>query len=143
MLTIGNIVRLKSGGPKMTVDRAERTDVVECVWFNPIHDGKEWIERCRGTFSVCTVELVSDASQPPMPENKPPVYPAAPGARKIVDERWRLRNGSVAHITTRDGVCCAGTIDGSHGSIHIWINGVQSNNGYGYDMVHHLPGEAG
>jgi uncharacterized protein YodC (DUF2158 family) len=35
-LHIGNVVRLRSGGPNMTVDRAE--DAVPCVWMD--HTGE-------------------------------------------------------------------------------------------------------
>jgi hypothetical protein len=81
-----------------------------------------------------------------------PVYPAAPGARKMalvtarrrgpsartVDERWRLRNGSVAHVIARDGKWCGGVIDDSDGAVHTWVNGV-TQAGSGYDMITALP----
>jgi uncharacterized protein YodC (DUF2158 family) len=37
---IGDIVRLKSGGPDMTVEEIETncTRPVRCVWFNSCHD---------------------------------------------------------------------------------------------------------
>jgi uncharacterized protein YodC (DUF2158 family) len=33
----GNIVKLRSGGPKMTVEKYHKRDVIKCVWF----DGSE------------------------------------------------------------------------------------------------------
>jgi len=32
---LGQVVRLNSGGPKMTVQRLCDNDRVECVWFTP------------------------------------------------------------------------------------------------------------
>jgi len=32
-LKIGDVVKLKSGGPKMTVTRCDVAKKVECVWF--------------------------------------------------------------------------------------------------------------
>jgi uncharacterized protein YodC (DUF2158 family) len=47
---VGDVVRLKSGGPKMTVVEATGDGWVTCVWFNP--DGK----KDTGTFPESGVE---------------------------------------------------------------------------------------
>lgn len=50
-----------------------------------------------------------------------------------VDERWKLRNKSVAHITHRGGGFAAGMIEGSN-AIHCWRDG-KTAAGPGYDLI--------
>lgn len=52
----GDVVRLKSGGPKMTVTEVEYSEMAEqrlvyCVWFN------EKNQQSSGSFPLPTVEL--------------------------------------------------------------------------------------
>jgi uncharacterized protein YodC (DUF2158 family) len=49
---VGDLVRLKSGGPTMTVDDTDKFGDIECVWFA----GKK-LERDR--FAPGTLELAS------------------------------------------------------------------------------------
>ena len=52
---VGDVVRLKSGGPKMTVVEAKEDDSIECQWFasnEPKHE----------TFRA---ETLKDAPPPP------------------------------------------------------------------------------
>jgi uncharacterized protein YodC (DUF2158 family) len=37
VFTVGDIVKLRSGGPKMTVEKVEDDDVVQCVWFDEMN----------------------------------------------------------------------------------------------------------
>lgn len=37
---IGDVVRLKSGGPPMTVTRLDADDIVRCAWFPDDQDTK-------------------------------------------------------------------------------------------------------
>lgn len=39
--SVGDVVRLKSGGPQMTVDRVEG-DAVVCLWFSQAHELQTW-----------------------------------------------------------------------------------------------------
>jgi uncharacterized protein YodC (DUF2158 family) len=51
-LKIGDVVRLKSGGPQMTVDQLgtrEGQEIVRCVWF-------EGTSKKTGTFPPVTLE---------------------------------------------------------------------------------------
>jgi hypothetical protein len=50
-----------------------------------------------------------------------------------VNERWRMRNGSIARITQRLGSIAVGTIDSSD-AIHSWNSG-KTAAGAGYDLV--------
>jgi uncharacterized protein YodC (DUF2158 family) len=54
-LEVGDIVRLKSGGPDMTVEEIETncTRPVRCVWFDAHHD------RETANFLASTLQLVS------------------------------------------------------------------------------------
>ena len=60
-MKIGDIVRLKSGGPKMTVT-ALAEDQASCTWFD--RNGK----RHDGAFAVATVEAF--VPRPPEPPKK-------------------------------------------------------------------------
>lgn len=33
-IEVGSVVRLKSGGPKMTVEEVRAADLVKCTWFD-------------------------------------------------------------------------------------------------------------
>ena len=54
----------------------------------------------------------------------------------VVDESWKLRNGSKAHIGCRGCGFAAGTIDGS-GAVHVWSGG-KTTAGPGYDLMEQL-----
>jgi hypothetical protein len=53
-----------------------------------------------------------------------------------VNESWKLRNGSVAHISYRGYGFAAGVIDNSD-AVHVWANG-KTEAGSGYDLVEQL-----
>jgi uncharacterized protein YodC (DUF2158 family) len=48
----GDIVRLKSGGPKMTIDTIDNS-FATCVWF-------EGTERKQDVFSLASIEIARD-----------------------------------------------------------------------------------
>ena len=50
-MNVGNVVVLKSGGPKMTIESIE-DDCAECTWFN------EKKELTRATFDLNTIQVV-------------------------------------------------------------------------------------
>ena len=50
-----------------------------------------------------------------------------------VEERWLMRNGSVAHITHRGGGFAAGMIEGSM-AVCCWHHG-ETEAGAGYDLL--------
>ena len=58
-MEIGDIVRLKSGGPKMTVTELDEREVT-CTWFD--RNGRNKTNK----FPVATVEAF--VAQPPAPE---------------------------------------------------------------------------
>ena len=57
-LTMGDKVRLKSGGPDMTVNQLDKAGFgVECIWF----DGAK---RCNAFFSEAALEPISSPPPP-------------------------------------------------------------------------------
>lgn len=54
-----------------------------------------------------------------------------------VNEFWKLRNGSVAHINQRGSGFAVGVIDNSEAAVHVWANG-KTEAGSGYDLVEQL-----
>jgi len=60
---IGNVVRLKTGGPCMTVESLSDSlkDRVSCVWFKNHASEKDpiWGEVTRARFEVQSLELVT------------------------------------------------------------------------------------
>ena len=52
-IRIGDVVRLKSGGPRMTVEEIEEDEIVTCTWF-------EKNELIRGTFKKLTLKISKD-----------------------------------------------------------------------------------
>lgn len=58
-LEIGDVVQLKSGGPKMTLNRKSDDPLVLCVWFRNNHEDANsmW-------FSEDALELVGQATHP-------------------------------------------------------------------------------
>ena len=56
---------------------------------------------------------------------------------EIVPERWKLRNGSVAIITHRDGPTSVGYIEGTV-AVHEWAFG-RCRSGKGYDFAEEEP----
>jgi uncharacterized protein YodC (DUF2158 family) len=48
--SVGDVVRLKSGGPVMTIRLIEK-DIAQCVWF-------EQTKKMEGAFSIYTIERV-------------------------------------------------------------------------------------
>ena len=68
-IAIGVVVRLKSGGPKMTVVQIAKTQFatelsVWCEWFDEKNKAQ------KGTFSLVAVELASLQDEPPAPPRK-------------------------------------------------------------------------
>jgi len=65
-LTVGDVVQLKSGGPRMTIEgigkfgAGSTHDKAKCVWF----DGKR---RMEDFFELPALSKVDDAPPPPMP----------------------------------------------------------------------------
>lgn len=50
--TIGDVVKLKSGSDKMTIEKIDQDDYISCVWF----DGTT-VQRC--IFVAATLERVT------------------------------------------------------------------------------------
>jgi uncharacterized protein YodC (DUF2158 family) len=57
-MRVGDVVRLRSGGPDMTVECLRGAGLVECVWFN---EGR----REGGQFLTQTLEMVTKARPEP------------------------------------------------------------------------------
>lgn len=62
-LKVGDIVELRSGGPKMTV-AAVKADRVFCVWFNRKDD---YHEEQKGEFLVPTLKVYRARAAAPQP----------------------------------------------------------------------------
>ena len=62
MFKAGNIVRLKSGGPKMTVDKVNNSKI-SCVWFKDEH-------LKTAIFRKDTLELVDEGEKRKSSKNK-------------------------------------------------------------------------
>lgn len=60
-MQIGDIVRLKSGGPKMTITQMDET-TISCAWFD--RNGRDQ----KNTFPAETVERF--VARPPAPKKK-------------------------------------------------------------------------
>jgi uncharacterized protein YodC (DUF2158 family) len=59
MFELGSIVKLKSGGPQMTVTElpySKSDTTVECQWFSVSNDQ----ECCSETFEIQSLELVKE-----------------------------------------------------------------------------------
>jgi uncharacterized protein YodC (DUF2158 family) len=59
-LVVGDVVRLKTGGPKMTVQRigsgTDANAVVRCTWFEKSDEvGKEWAGPFNAEFPASTL----------------------------------------------------------------------------------------
>jgi hypothetical protein len=54
----------------------------------------------------------------------------------LVNERWRLRNCSIAAITQRGGPFAVGHIKGTD-QIYCWRNG-KTQSGLGYDLIEQI-----
>ena len=67
---VGDVVKLRSGGPKMTV-AAVKSDRAICVWFN---QRDQYHEEKTGEFLVPTLERLTANPQAP----QPPVEQAEP-----------------------------------------------------------------
>ena len=59
-MNVGDVVQLKSGGPKMTVRVVKKTQVQEkevficiCQWFNPVHG----VDVLNGEFNVEQLDI--------------------------------------------------------------------------------------
>ncbi|MEE4118464.1 MAG: DUF2158 domain-containing protein [Paracoccaceae bacterium] len=63
-LRVGDIVRLRSGGPDMTVEGLRSGGLVDCVWFD---EGS----RQAAAFHVATLLVVSSLRPAPKPDDKP------------------------------------------------------------------------
>ena len=50
----GNIVKLKSGGPKMTVEKYHKRDVVKCIWFDGFEAKRDFFRE--GFLELVTVD---------------------------------------------------------------------------------------
>ena len=49
-MNIGDVVILKSGGPKMTVQKVREDKLVDCVWFFKAADGA-WVGPHKAAFA--------------------------------------------------------------------------------------------
>lgn len=54
---VGDIVRLKTGGPNMTVDEVKDYSCM-CVWFAPVPDERMWDGPWRTHFNHTVLEKV-------------------------------------------------------------------------------------
>jgi uncharacterized protein YodC (DUF2158 family) len=63
-LRVGDIVRLRSGGPDMTIEGLRSGGLVDCVWFD---EGS----RQAAAFHVATLRVVSSLRPVPRPDDKP------------------------------------------------------------------------
>ena len=77
MLKTGDIVRLKSGGPAMTVDKVNNSKI-SCVWFKEEHlksaiFRKDTLERCVAveSFPKTTANTHANKQEPKTRTNKP------------------------------------------------------------------------
>ena len=66
-LKVGDIVELKSGGPKMTI-AAVKADRAFCVWFNRRDD---YHEEKTGEFLVATLKALQPRARAPQPVAEP------------------------------------------------------------------------
>ncbi len=55
-LKLGDVVELKSGGPKMTVNSPESEKAVECKWFPYAHDKQGGDPPLKATFKIGTLK---------------------------------------------------------------------------------------
>lgn len=56
-IVVGSVVRLKSGGPEMTVEAINNSGSLTCVWFNETDGG---YARDLAIFSFQTVDLLTE-----------------------------------------------------------------------------------
>lgn len=68
-IAVGDVVRLKSGGPKMTVVTISKTQLdselsVWCEWFDEKNKAQ------KNTFHLVAVEKVDPQSEPPAPPQR-------------------------------------------------------------------------
>ncbi len=68
-IKVGDVVALKSGGPKMTVESVSSAGLLSCVYI--AEDGKLHRENLRS-------ELFAEPKKPRAAENTDKVYPSAP-----------------------------------------------------------------
>ena len=66
-LKVGDVVELKSGGPKMTI-AAVKGDRAFCVWFNRRDD---YHEEKTGEFLVATLKSLQPRARAPQPVAEP------------------------------------------------------------------------
>ena len=50
-MNVGDVVVLKSGSPKMTVQKIREDDLLDCVWFFKTGEGT-WVGPNSGKFTV-------------------------------------------------------------------------------------------
>ncbi len=61
---LGDVVRLRTGGPEMVVESMNPTDkAVTCIWFR-VDNGARYGELARSTLGVATLDLVRHDSRP-------------------------------------------------------------------------------
>ncbi|STX29971.1 Uncharacterized small protein [Legionella beliardensis] len=56
-LKVGDVVKLKSGGPRMTISYLGKEEQIECIWF----DGNN---KSKGYFHKDSVKLDDSSSNP-------------------------------------------------------------------------------
>lgn len=49
-IKVGDVVHLRSGSPKMTVEKIGFLDAVLCVWFDHVNNGTTWGQLHRQWF---------------------------------------------------------------------------------------------
>ena len=83
-LKVGDVVRLKSGSPRMSVTKVT-VDQVSCTWFDMASDGRHGGELQGGDFPSSTLVLAPD--EPKSPPSRAATPAPQSGIRARLDQR--------------------------------------------------------